>query len=74
MTEYKIMGVWACSSTDPSPFPSFPLLFLRVRNIWIECRIVLPCTLIVRSALTILSRFGIDAVLILGVFSRIGRL
>ena len=44
---------------------SFVFLMLGICNIRIESRITLPSTLIVRRALTILGRLGIDAVLVL---------
>lgn len=48
---------------------SFVLLLLRICDIRIESRIVLPSTLIVRCTLAVFRRLCIDAVLVLRVFS-----
>ena len=57
--------------TDPLPFSSFFMLLVRVSNIWIKRGIALPCTLVVCSAFAVLRCFGVDAVLVLRVLSRI---
>lgn len=49
-------------------FASFVLLFLRVCDIRVESRILLPSTLIVRRTLAVLRRLGVDAVLVLRIF------
>lgn len=48
---------------------SFVLLMLWVCDIRIEGRILLPGTLIVRCTLAVFRRLGIDAVLVLRIFS-----
>ena len=49
---------------------SLVLLFLGVCNMWVKSRFPLPCTLIIRCALTILRRLCVDTVLVLGIFPR----
>ena len=59
--------------THPRSFTRFPFLLLRIRKVRIECRLFLSCTLIIRRALAVLRRLGIDTVFMLRVFPWVGQ-
>ena len=68
ITSYLWTGFAHCALS--CTLTSLVLLFLRVCNIWVKSRFPLPCTLIIRCALTILRRLCVYTVLVLGIFPR----
>ena len=65
--EMTMLYIWKRSAHGAAAraLASFVFLILGICDIWIESRITLPSTLIVRPALTVFGRLGVDAVLVL---------